>query len=811
MLGITVSRVAEAALDYFDRELTGKQEAGYYGTGVWRGKLAERLELRGEVRREDFRALLRNEKPQGGRLTARKNTTRLQDGKRVSNRQVGYDWTFGAPKSVSIYLEAADDREMEAICHRALNRTLEKIEADMQCKVRKGGVHEDRSAPGMLMAVFEHRDARPINGIADPHRHWHCYAINCAFDPIENRFKAGQFRQLIADGGYYQEFWHAALAEELTRAGYALRETERGWKGWELACVPDEMIELFSRRHRQIDALAKEREIRSGAAEAVLAREIRQDKGTKRFKSVQAQRDNWADQGGRVWDELTPERAKSSMRVAFDINREKIVTAVFDKHSAVRARNLTAELLKQSRGKMTIEEAERFVGSPRFVQLGDHVTTPEVQAEESEMRRMAAAGRNTCEAYGHSAAIDESLSAEQAAAVKFVLQSKDRILGIQGIAGSGKSTLLREIERQLDEQVAMLVLAPTDAAVSDLRRAGFPAGTFQSFYGAYPGALVVVDEASMLSTIDMKRLLELAERDKLRILLTGDTDQHHSVQRGDAMRILLESRSIEAVELTRSRRAQVAWIREAVEDLKAGRRDEGFARLDEAGAIYQAPDPRALRKEAVEAHLSTLKAGKSSLLIAPLHRDLRKLAEEVRTELKNSGAIGREDYRIETLNRDDCKGELLVSVGDLIRTTKGFRQAGQRFRNNEILKVADVTETHLVVEDGRRIRRKDARIDQGHAITTHSSQCRTVDQAVLLADECDAKAFYVGVSRAKHELRIYTRNKTLLAANVSRDGERVSVFELIERMQKATAQARPMRVDLWAHRQAPDREVGMER
>jgi conjugative relaxase-like TrwC/TraI family protein len=217
MLGITVSRVAEAALDYFDRELTGKQEAGYYGTGVWRGKLAERLELRGEVRREDFQALLRNEKPQGGRLTARKNTTRLQDGKRVSNRQVGYDWTFGAPKSVSIYLEAADDREMEAICHRALNRTLEKIEADMQCKVRKGGVHEDRSAPGMLMAVFEHRDARPINGIAGPHRHWHRYAINCAFDPIENRFKAGQFRQLIADGGYYQEFWHAARGTDACR------------------------------------------------------------------------------------------------------------------------------------------------------------------------------------------------------------------------------------------------------------------------------------------------------------------------------------------------------------------------------------------------------------------------------------------------------------------------------------------------------------------------------------------------------------------------------------------------------------------
>jgi TrwC relaxase len=77
---------------------------------------------------------------------------------------------------------------------------------------------------------------------------------------VENRWKAGQFRALIADKGYFQEYFHTRLAQRLMESGYNLRRTNRGWHQWELACITDREVELFSKRNELIDTLSEERE-----------------------------------------------------------------------------------------------------------------------------------------------------------------------------------------------------------------------------------------------------------------------------------------------------------------------------------------------------------------------------------------------------------------------------------------------------------------------------------------------------------------------------------------------------------------------
>jgi len=127
MLRITTSHSADAAAHYFDVAL---KTTDYYSreAGTWGGKGAKILELEGEVRRKDFVALANNRRPGGNgkRLTARMNKTRVEDvtdkktglpkidsetgeveRREVSNRPVGYDFTFSVPKSVSLYLEGA--------------------------------------------------------------------------------------------------------------------------------------------------------------------------------------------------------------------------------------------------------------------------------------------------------------------------------------------------------------------------------------------------------------------------------------------------------------------------------------------------------------------------------------------------------------------------------------------------------------------------------------------------------------------------------------------------------------------------------
>ena len=135
------------------------------------------------------------------------------------------------------------------------------------------------------------------------------------------------------------------------------------------------------------------------------------------------------------------------------------------------------------------------------------------------------------------------------------------------------------------------------------------------------------------------------------------------------------------------------------------------------------------------------------------------------------------------------------------------------FKNNDVAQVREIINTELVLHDGRRMRRDGARIDQGVCITSHASQCRTVDQVVALPDGADAKGWYVSLSRARAAMHVYTRNKTALRQSVMQPGERKSVWELLQAERRSDHQSRPaMRPDLWAARQAEiGRAMGMER
>src|SRR6478672_11738663 len=336
MLNIDVNRSAKGVEQYFDCELA---VSDYFmkEPGIWAGRGAERLGLRGPVQRSHFVALLRNENPTTGkRLTARTNTSRQEDGEKVSNRQVGYGLVFGVPKSLSIYLAITGDQVVEIIARSAVDETMQAMESEMQCKVRKGGLQEDRRTGEMLYSMFFHRDSRPINGLSDPHWHVHCFIHNATFDPVEKRWKAGQFRGLIADKGYFQEYFHTLLAQKLMESGYKLRRTDRGWHQWEMACITDKEVELFSKRNELIDTLSEERESTSDE-ESRIARHERDSKTTKLFHG-KAEIENWRQQmGPQRWDSITPEGAKRGPQLELPIDPcELAVEAYFVKHSVAR-------------------------------------------------------------------------------------------------------------------------------------------------------------------------------------------------------------------------------------------------------------------------------------------------------------------------------------------------------------------------------------------------------------------------------------------------------------------------------------------
>src|SRR3984893_3964762 len=135
---------------------------------------------------------------------------------------------------------------------------------------------------------------------------------------------------------------------------------------------------------------------------------------------------------------------------------------------------------------------------------------------------------------------------------------------------------------------AIPLLAPSSPSVEVLRAQGFArANTLQQFelnpelQQAVKGQVLWVDEAGFLSVHQMLKLQEFAIEHSCRLIVTGDTKQHHSVQWGDALRILEQSGVIAQAELTKIHRQRIPELRAAIEDLSKGRTGEGFDRSEE--------------------------------------------------------------------------------------------------------------------------------------------------------------------------------------------------------------------------------------
>ena len=148
-----------------------------------------------------------------------------------------------------------------------------------------------------------------------------------------------------------------------------------------------------------------------------------------------------------------------------------------------------------------------------------------------------------------------------------------------------------------------------------MRKEGFKAKTLQSLLLTKPvlsvRQLVVLDEAGAVGMDDMKRLFDLT-RDA-RIVLSGDTGQHASVARGDAMRILEQHSDFKSGQLTAIRRQRKAEYRKAVELAAQKRPLEAFAQLERMGAVVELSD-RQLHDSASQSYVKALAQNQSCLL-----------------------------------------------------------------------------------------------------------------------------------------------------------------------------------------------------
>jgi len=145
----------------------------------------------------------------------------------------------------------------------------------MRARVRKGGAFHDRVTGNFAAASFTHYLARPVGGEPDPHLHSHNFIFNVTWDPEEKCFKAGEFSALMLDKPYFEAMFHTRLAAGMRELGF---EIERKGAWWDIAWMPRDLLDKFSRRTQEIDALAAKYGL-TGAVKDKLGAKTRNRKG----------------------------------------------------------------------------------------------------------------------------------------------------------------------------------------------------------------------------------------------------------------------------------------------------------------------------------------------------------------------------------------------------------------------------------------------------------------------------------------------------------------------------------------------------
>ncbi len=670
--------------------------------GKWLGQGAERLGLKAgsAVEPEVFDQLRQNINPvTGERLTMRTNTVRRGGGREVSNRRCFYDVTISAPKSVSIMAQLAGDERLVAAHQHAARYALAETERAAQVQVSLGRAKSRQFTGNLIAAEFGHDTSRAL----DPQLHNHYVVMPATWNAERQRWMALEAREIYEQTKYLTELYRNELAKEVGRMGYTIESRKNGW---EIAGVSDELLERYSQRSAARDAGVAAEEKKLGRKltndeRAVVVRETR----TTKLKTISTAEVR-ALQRGRLAPaelaELGKVRAAAVGARPVQMEPPKRVLSLaaehcFERRTVVAEHDLLASALRFGYGRLDVDALKsELKNDAGFLKAGGKVTTAASLQRELDVAEFVTSTRGKFPALGVPVKNDR-LSLEQAQAGANVLSCRDQAVVLRGAAGVGKTTVLSSIIEGSKDDV--LVFAPTTKAVEVLQkdggasRAGQALAKTQTVQALLQSSrlqadcrnkVVVVDEYSLLSLRQLHDLTTLARRQNARLIFSGDSRQHLSVEAGDAARIVERETPVRVVDLKTIRRQVPAKYRAAVQSLADGRTAKGLKQLDALGAVVEVTDRDARLARMVDDYLSAsaetktivTRHGKKSsrkdcIMVAPTWAEIDDLTTIVRDRLKQGGELQPEGVKFTALKNLDW--------------TVAERKDLKKFRGGEVL------------------------------------------------------------------------------------------------------------------------------
>ena len=741
---------------------------------------------------------------------------RLQQTRRAPSTRQGYDVVFRPAKGWSVLWAvgpAEVRRELRRIHHRAVDDAVGYLE-DSAARGRATVVWRDRRVrirargEGFMAACFDHRESRA----GDPLLHTHCLIANVTRLP-DGRLGALEasslFRQQRAADAVYRATFLRLAAERL-----GIRPAGGEDPFPEPEGVPRSVIDHFSKRSDEIS----EEVARHGSASAA-ARQLAA-LATRRAKEVAARSEDmhrrWRSEAQAIGfggaevqaclghSPVGPPTAAELEAVEAVLAGPVGLTeqaATFGRGDAVRA--VADAFPGRMTGPQVVQAADALLVSGAVVQVREHrpgrprgrvlettgvVDDPALsrfsipELARAEARLMAAAGRQSGPVLADDAVVAvlarfDHLSAEQAEMVRAVSRTASLLRPVVGFPGSGKTTATAALVAACRAAAVPVVgCAVTATAAGELQqRTGLAvcdtlARTLLDLQlpdgGLAPGTVVIADEASMLPTREIDRLVAHVEAAGGAVVLIGDPHQHPAVGPGSFFTWLTAQGPVPTLTGNLRQIGDTAELEgQAAAALRRGNVAGAIELRDAAGLLTRAPTPSELHERLV-ADWQDLWAATRDPMIAASNDTRQRLNAAARALLHEAGALRGSVWRTPEGTEFQAGDWIVARHND--RRLRGEVDNSFWVRNGACGEIVGVDQPCGVVlvdfagHYGRihRVRLPadyvDAHVEHGYALTDYGVQGRTLSRALAVLDEASTTpGTYVATTRGRQENRLY--------------------------------------------------------
>ena len=793
---LNIGKLRRGGENYYLNSVARGVEDYYLGSGeapgYWFSSGSTDLGLEGQVGDEQLRQVLKGAAPGSGKQLVRP---------RRAERVPGFDLTFLAPKSVALLHELGPKEASNEVVNAhdaAVAAALAYLERQASGARRGRAGRISIASKGFIAAAFRHRTSRA----GDPLLHTHVLVANL-IQGEDGKWGALDAKHLYRHAKTAGYLYQSHLRHELTRRlGVEWTEVRKG--SADIEGISRNAIVAFSKRRVEVEALLEERTATRREREvAALTTRQAKDYSVSPQRLLPQWRERAAEVGltddvlerclGKVTERgidealvreiarelvaptgLTAQESSFSRREALQGFSSRLgtgapVSEVESITDAFLASNQVLPLSERALGDTAAASAAVAAGRCVPSSLEPRYTTAEMMGVEREVveraveRRFERAG--VADASSVQAALEarSSLFDDQRAMVQSLTTSGLGVEVVVGKAGAGKTFALdaaRDAWERSGHHVVGCTLAARAArelesgsGIRSFTIAGVLKDLDDPASGGLPAnSVLVVDEAGMVGTRDLKRLLDHAQQAGVKAVLVGDDRQLPEISAGGAFRGI--KNRLPATELSEVRRQPFGWERDALDLIREGRAKEAVDTYLEHDRVVLTTSSEETRRRLMADWWLTQDDPEPAVMIAAHRSDVADLNMRARTMMSLAGKLG--DVEI------DFQGTRFA-VGDRVMTLQNSSRLGVNNGDRGTVTALDPQRNTISVQrdDGTAITLPRSYLEAGnltyaYAMTGHKTQAMTTNKAFVLGDETLYREWtYVAMSRGRNDNRLY--------------------------------------------------------